>query len=63
MFDALMGLAAEAGEITSYDWTNLDLSGITTTANTIGGKAIPIIVTVALIPIGVKLLKRFISKV
>lgn len=62
MFDVLYGLGAD-GVVTAYDWSSLDLTGITNTANSIATVAIPVIVTVALIPIGVKLFKRLISKV
>lgn len=61
MFDYITVLAADA--VPAYDWSNLDLSGITSTANSIATVAIPVIVTVALIPIGVKLFKRLVSKI
>lgn len=62
MFD-LYSILAAGETVGAYDWSNLDLTGITTTANSIAGVAIPVIVTVSLIPIGVKLFKRLVSKV
>lgn len=46
---------------TAYDWSNIDLTPITNTLNSVADVAMPIVVTVAAFFVGVSIVKKLIK--
>lgn len=62
MYEVLAPVLATT--VTTPAWlTNVDFSGISTTAESLAGTVAPVIVTIMGIVIGIKLLKKFGNKI